>query len=763
MHFIKGKFRQTFFIITISFIVCVLGNAQTVVTLLIVDKQTGEPLIGANIQAKDKVAITDLNGLSQFTLTNDDKELTISYIGYDNAIIAVPKVMANPYVVSLSPTPTTLDLVTVTGSKYEQNIAAAGVSIDILKPDLLQSVNTVAANDILNKIPGVQVLDGQANIRGGSGYSYGAGSRVMLLIDDIPALQPDAGFPNWNDIPVESLSQIEVLKGAASTLYGSAALNGIINYRTAYAKSEPETRAAVAMTVFDSPKDKAKKWWGDTLRYATNASIVHKGKYGKIDFVGSGFYTKSEGFNQFTNEDRGRINVNVRYRITDRFSIGLNTIANFSKSNSFFIWGGPASKAMQPFPGTVSDRIGRRLYFDPTASYRDKWGNNHKILSRVTHIKNENNTNQSNTSLNGYGEYQFQRKFTKMDLIMTTGVVFSGNRTESQILGDTIFKGSAQALYIQGDKTLWNDLVVNGGVRYEHNSQTSPVNFMGTGAPAVKSDGRWVARASANYALQKFTNLRVSWGQGYRFPTLTERFVTTTFGSFSIFSNPFLNPEFGWSTEFGIKQGIKINAFKGFLDISGFVSEYDEMIEFTFVSTGTNIGFQPQNVGNTRITGFEGSVLGTISVGKIDFDILAGYTYLDPKYKNWDTDENIKNSVSGTENVLKYRSKHQAKFDIQGKYKKLKLGVSLQKVSHVINIDRAFESVPPINFDVFGIGEYRRINNNGYSLVDTRASYQFGKLKVSAIIANVFNEEYTLRPALLEAPRHYTLRLDYKI
>jgi len=53
-----------------------------------------------------------------------------------------------------------------------------------------------------------------------------------------------------------------------------------------------------------------------------------------------------------------------------------------------------------------------------------------------------------------------------------------------------------------------------------------------------------------------------SWGQGYRFPTITERFITTSFGVFKIEANPDLVPESGWSAELGIKQGIKIGKIK---------------------------------------------------------------------------------------------------------------------------------------------------------------------------------------------------------
>src|SRR5690606_17954573 len=133
---------------------------------------------------------------------------------------------------------TLLDMVTVTGSKFERNLSESTISLDILQPDIVRSTNVSKSSDVLNKVPGVQILDGQANIRGGSGYSYGAGSRVMLLVNEIPFLQVDAGFPNWSDIPIEALGQVEIVKGAASSLYGSAALNGIVNFRTAYTTSE---------------------------------------------------------------------------------------------------------------------------------------------------------------------------------------------------------------------------------------------------------------------------------------------------------------------------------------------------------------------------------------------------------------------------------------------------------------------------------------------------------------------------------------------
>jgi outer membrane receptor protein involved in Fe transport len=754
---------KSFVFVLLFIIVSFSGTQAQTVSITVLDKKDKSPLYGVNILQGDTGYYTDIDGKFLLDISKMPVILTLSYVGYKTVSIEFADQSSVTLQIFMEELDLMLDQVTVTGSKYEQNITKSTVSIDILKSELLRSVNATGSDEILNKIPGVQVLDGQANIRGGSGYSYGAGSRVMLLMDDVPALQPDAGFPNWNDIPIENLSQIEVLKGAASTLYGSAALNGIINFRSSYATSKPETRFSAAGTVFMTPKDEAKKWWKDTLRYESNFTFVHKQKIGKLDVIASGLYNKLEGFNQFTNENRGRGNLNVRYRITDRLTAQLGLLANFNNSNSFFLWANPASGAMRPYDGTVSDRKSSRIYIDPSLTYHDKFDNKHRVMTRTIFVDNRNNTNQSNKSINQYSEYQFQRNFTKQKIILTTGIVGAWTSVDSEILGDTIFKANNYASYLQVDKS-FKKLTLAGGIRYEYVSQMSPENFKGDIIPGGKaSDDRWIGRIAANYSVSEYSSLRLSLGQGYRYPTLTERFVTTSFSRFSVFANPYLKPETGWSSELGYKQGFSLGGFKGYLDIARFVSEYKDMIEFTFVGEQNRFGFQPQNIGNTRISGYEISVAGQANLFGIPITILGGYTYIDPVYKNFDTSADIRNSVSETKNVLKYRSKHQAKIDAEAKYNNFKWGVSLQRVSHVINIDKAFEAVPPVSIDLFGIGQYRDFNNNGYTLLDSRISFQTGSLTITALVNNILNVEYTLRPALIEAPRNIGLRLDYKL
>src|SRR5438034_6591746 len=93
-----------------------------------------------------------------------------------------------------------------------------------------RAVSTV--DEAVNKAPGVLFLNGQVNIRGSSGFVEGLGSRVLLLVDGVPANQGDRGGIDWDMLPLDQVDRVEVVKGAGSSLYGSAAFGGVVNLIT---------------------------------------------------------------------------------------------------------------------------------------------------------------------------------------------------------------------------------------------------------------------------------------------------------------------------------------------------------------------------------------------------------------------------------------------------------------------------------------------------------------------------------------------------
>jgi iron complex outermembrane receptor protein len=724
----------------------------------LIESDSGNPIIGANVFTSSAGTVTDVNGFFRISVDRGDS-LTLSYVSYETLVLGYRELseMDMPIALSLSISENILSTATITGSKYEKRLSESTVSVDVIKPRLIRNTNTVEVDQVLEKVPGVQMIDGQANIRGGSGYSYGAGSRVMLLIDDVPALQSDAGFPNWGDIPVENISQIEVLKGAASALYGSSALNGIINIRRKEVGVKPETEVSLGYTTFSDPDDLTKKWW-DESRYGLNASIVHRRRIKeKLDISASLFYGKLESFNDETFQDRQRATLNLKYKISPRMYAGINSIFNFSESSDFFVWLNDSDGAYRPYPGNVSVKNNDRFMIDPYLIYYGDDNTRHKLQLRYFDINNDNGLNQSNFSQMYLSEYQFQKKLVNLDANITAGGLIATTDTEAELFGDTTFNNLNSALYLQVDKKFLKKLSVGLGARYEYNRHKSPTSFMGVNIPDGKSsDGEMVFRAGVNYEFNPYSSVRASWGQGYRFPTITERFIRTEFSGFGIFPNVNLKPEKGWSSEIGVKQGIKLLGYEGFLDISGFWSEYEDMMEFTLVLVGNQVGFQSQNIGNTVIKGIEFSTFGRAFVGDIPINIYGGYTYVDPKYKEFEGV--VKIGSSSDENILKYRNRHNFKVDVEADLTSLTFGFSAQRVSNMVAIDAALGLLDGAN-----ITEYRAANDNGYALFDVRVGFVISDLKISLLANNIFNEEYTLRPALLEAPRNYSIRLDYDL
>ena len=743
---------------TLLVLITLLINAQEIkVSGSIVDKNSLSPLVGATIRCDDFGTIT--NEVGEFELVvSENCELTISYIGYESITISD---LSSNMKIRLTPESTILDEMIVTGSKYQKRLSETTVSVDVLKPDLIRSVNAKSTGDILNKVPGVQIIGGQANIRGGSGFSYGAGSRVMILIDGMPALQADSGFANWGDIPIEALDQVEILKGAASSLYGSAAMNGIIHFRRKTAKAKPSLNVFTSYTRYMDPAIEISKWWeDDDHRYIANVGMSYAQKLGKIDLSTHGFYSNEESFRAETFTEKARGGLNLKYHLNDRIKIGVNTLLNYNKGQDYFVWDNDLRGLLKPFPGTIASGSRTRAIIDPYVQFYQNENSIHRLQFRYFFINNKNEFNRSNSSGNTFGEYQYQRTFDELDLIWTSGATGSTTSTKAELFGDTSFNYNNLGIYTQGEKK-WNNWSFSGGIRYEYNEQKSPTFFEGVSIPNGKlSEGALVCRLGLTYALQKGTTLRASWGQGYRFPTISERFIRTSFGGFEVFPNPLLQSENGYTFETGIKQAIKFGGFTAFGDLAFFSSTYYNMIEFSFLSDP--LGFKPINVGNTRINGGEISLNGQFNLGEINFNVLTGYTFIDPKYLNFDEREEIRNNISTDRNVLKYRSQHAFKIDLRCNWKWLRSGVSLQANSHQVNIDRRLET-PFDGVDLFKIRAFRETNNNGYQLLEFRFGAEYQGIGLNVIMSNALNQNYAIRPGLLEAPRNLTVRIDYNL
>ncbi|HRG26818.1 MAG TPA: TonB-dependent receptor [Chitinophagales bacterium] len=743
--------KNSLFVLFVT-LICQLGSAQTAIfSGVITDANTKEPLIGATVFLNNQTGTaTDIDGSFKIVTSEGSYTFTASYVGYEkqSATITLTERTSLVVDIALKPIDGILNTIVVTGSKFEKKLGEETVTIDVIKSDLIQNTNDVKLDQTIQRIPGVSVIDGQANIRGGSGYSYGAGSRVLILMDDLPILTGDAGFPSWDFIPMENIQQVEIIKGAASALYGSSALNGIINVRTAYPTAEPVTKLSLFSGVYNSPADTAQKWWADDFPFFSGANFAHRQKFGKFDLVTGAYVYTQDSYLKEIYQRRARYNINTRYRINNNLAVGLNVNAQVNRSSSFFFWDGIDSGLYVAAPGTTAFNQGFKITVDPFLNWYDEHGNRHKILSRYYGNHNKTvTTEQSNFNDLFYGEYQYQKHLDKYALVVSSGVLASYAMVSAELYGDSTYNTSNEAVYLQLDKKWFDKLNVSGGVRYEFNQI------------AGLKESRPVFRLGANYQVANYTFIRASWGQGYRFPTIAEKYISTSVTGLSIYPNPDLTSETGWSGELGVKQGVKISNWQGVIDVSGFISEYDNMMEFTF-GYYPFPGFMSLNIGDTRIMGGEISFIGEGRIGTVPTTLIAGYTYIDPKFKDFDS---IQNALSSADyNVLKYRFRHTVKFDVESTIKKFRIGATCNYNSFMEAVDAAFVDpiIPAINLYIIdGLQQYRDEHADGDWIVDIRLAYNINSSsEVSLLCNNVLNREYSSRPAMMDAPRNFTLK-----
>ena len=755
---------------------------------IVIDENTREPLIGVNvILSNTNGTTTNIDGKFSLELKENERTITFKYIGYESIVKNIDG--KSEFNIKLKTAIQQIGTVVISAGKFEQKIEEITVSMEVISPSLIENKNTTDIQTAMEQVPGVNITDGQANIRGGSGWSYGAGSRVLVMVDDMPLISGDAGQVQWKLIATENINQVEVIKGASSALYGSSALNGVINIRTAFPKlSEIEKNPSVGYTkitthfgVTDHAKRDVLNWWGDNRQQFYGTEFSHSRKIDNLDLTIGGNYFKDEGYREGEITDRLRWNLNSRYKSKQYTGLSYGVNANFlyQTTGSAIIWNG-LDQAYIPLNNEITNTNGDTYNIDPFIQYVTE-NNTHNLKNRYLKVINDNSTNgqddaQDNESETFYSDYQWQHNFKAINLRVTTGTT-----NEIVLARSDLFQGNNyrqnHSLYSQLDKK-WSKVNLSLGTRYEYFKVKSEQKYLIDGDSINEyARAKQVFRAGLNYQIAEATYLRTSWGQGFRFPSMAEMFISTNYSGIEIFPNSKLKPESGWSSEIAIKQGLKMGNWMGYFDAAAFIMEYDDMMEFSFGLWEFNdgsygVGFKSINVGETRISGLELSLSGQGKLNEdLSINILGGYTYMNPI--PLDTTEvyaevlgNIVtySNSSSDPSILKYRYNHIAKLDMELIYKKLSLGSSFRYNDFMKNIDKIFASEFFAEEIVGGIPEAREKFKNGDFIVDVRTSYQLNDVtKISLVINNLLNREYMSRPANMMPPRTIALQCNMKI
>lgn len=711
----------------------------------VTDKNSSEPLAGVYIiYGKHLGTTSDEKGFFFITTRAEKTSVTFQFIGYESVTkdLTIRQNDTIELNIGLEMKIREIDQIVISADKIEKRIAELSVSMDIIKSSFLSDNHITDAQEIINKTPGIEVMDGQASVRGGSGFSYGAGSRVLALIDGLPVLSADAGNIKWQYLPLENLSQIEIIKGASSVLYGSSALNGIINFRTADPTNIPVTQFFAEAGIYDKPKNKNWVWW-DTPRIFSTVSFSHLRKFGKTDLGIGGNIFIDEGYRRLNGEKLARINLKIKHYSNKikglQYGMNLNTGYNIKKD--FVLWEDAETGALKQSPSTANEYHGTFLTVDPFISLKKTGRFQHDLKMRLqsTLSRLPESIQNNSDAISLYTEYQLW--YRMLDILdVTAGLSENFSKVYSNFFGD--HSGFNIAGFTQFEIRPVSRLKAVAGLRIENYSLDGINDKI---VPLV--------RAGLNWQAADFTYLRASFGQGYRFPSIAEKFASTTLGSIRIIPNPDLLSESGWSTEAGIKQGVQFGKISGQADFSLFLLQNSNMIEYMFGVYPEGLGFRATNVEQSRVYGLETELLLSRSYGKFQTTFTGGYTFIYPVEFNKHTNQN-------TGIYLKYRRKHSGIISADGQWKKFSIGLSLYIKSKILNIDDVFITTPIL----VGFDDYWAGHNTGYVMLDGTFGYKINeRFTLSLAVKNITNTEYMGRPGDIQPQRNFSVRFSGKI
>lgn len=217
---------------------------------------TDEPLMYANIvlEGTDLGATTDVDGHYEIAnLTAGTYTLSASYLGYatHKELVTVTNGQLVTVDVKMTPDPSMMSEVVVTGTLKAVNRLQSPVPVEVYHPKFFVKNPTPNIYEALQNVNGVRPqLNCQVCNTGDIHINGLEGPYTMVLIDGMPIVSSLATVYGLSGIPNSLIERMEIVKGPASSLYGSEAIGGLINIITKNPTNAPVFSADIMATTW---------------------------------------------------------------------------------------------------------------------------------------------------------------------------------------------------------------------------------------------------------------------------------------------------------------------------------------------------------------------------------------------------------------------------------------------------------------------------------------------------------------------------------
>ena len=535
----------------------------------------------------------------------------------------------------------------VNATRVNKDAFSLPAAIGVVNKEQVQlAQQQLGLDESLSRIPGIFLQnrynfaqDLRVAIRGsGARGSFGVRG-VRILVDGIPNTLPD-GQGQFDSVDLGSVGQIEVLRGASSSLYGNAS-GGVINITSEEAPAKPFLEARTAFGEYGYAKSQLKT----------------AGKSGQLDYLLSASYLDLDGYRDQSHAQNK--NLNSRFRIQIDETSDLTVIVNLFDSPVSDDPGGINASAVKANPSQARDR---NVLFDTGETidqqkfgvkYRKAFGENQEVVARAYTLSRDF---ANKLPFTDGGIVQFDRSFmgggvqyinsaplVGLDNRLTMGVDLdrqeddrrrfdNNNGVRGSLVFDQVEEVTSLGLFVQNETAITDHLELTLGIRFDEVEFDVDDKFFSDGDDSGNTDLDSLSGSlGLLWQVNDQLNLYVNIGTSFETPTTTE-FANPAGGGF----NQKLDPQDAVSYELGIK-GVLEN-YQLSYDLALFAIELeDELTPFELAESPGRTFYE--NAGESSRQGIEISLAARLAE---NLKVAFAYTYSDFQFDRFNNDNGVR-------------------------------------------------------------------------------------------------------------------------
>ncbi len=419
----------------------------------------GAPLEAASVYLNATAVGVTTNQKGAFSISTDARSaaLTISYIGYKTKTIVISNGKYDLGIIELVPNDS-LEEVVISGTLKPISKLDSPLPVEVYGKAFFSANPTASVFEALENVNGIRPqLNCNVCNTGDIHINGQEGSYTMVLIDGLPIVSGLSTVYGLSGIPQSLIERVEIVKGPASTLYGSEAIGGVINLITKL----PENSPAFSIDTFFSG-------WGEA-----NTDLGYKYRLSARSYglLGINYYNYSnpidnngDGFTDLTLQDR--LSIFNKFRFGDNLSVATRFVYEDR-------WGGQMNWAPKYRGG---DQVyGESIYTARIEAF-GKYQFNSNLSLQFSFNDHNQNSVYGTTLFNakqsiGFGQMIWNKTLPKNDFLIglayrytcyddDTSAVYNNNAGVTHLPG----------VFVQNETKIdaYNTLLL--GLRYDHNS-----------------------------------------------------------------------------------------------------------------------------------------------------------------------------------------------------------------------------------------------------------------------------------------------------